>query len=72
MLSPLQRFHTPEAADYARVSASYLNKLRVFGGGPKYFKLGRRVVYEQAALDAWMRARTHSCTSEYAASLVAA
>jgi hypothetical protein len=36
----------PEAAKYLGLSASTLSKLRVFGGGPKFHKLGRRVVYD--------------------------
>jgi predicted DNA-binding transcriptional regulator AlpA len=67
-----ERMRTPEAAAYTGLSVSFLTKLRVFGGGPKYLKLGRRVVYEQAALNAWMGARRHTSTSEYAADLVAA
>ncbi|MGA7713923.1 MAG: helix-turn-helix domain-containing protein [Rhizomicrobium sp.] len=66
MSSPSNRFQTKEAADYARVSPSYFNKLRCHGGGPKYLKIGRRVVYDQADLDAWLNARKYCSTSEYA------
>jgi Hypoxia induced protein conserved region len=30
------------------LSASWLSKLRVFGGGSPYLKIGRRVVYERS------------------------
>ena len=40
-----------EAAQYLRCSASYLNKLRVTGGGPTFVKMGARVLYTRADLD---------------------
>ena len=54
----------PEAAQYLGISASTLSKLRVFGGGPKFHKLGRRVVYAVDDLDAWFRERQRSSTSD--------
>ncbi len=58
--------HTSEAAVYVGLSESTLTKYRVFGGGPRYLKLGRRVVYEESDLDAWLAAHKHASTSEYA------
>src|SRR5438445_213494 len=52
-----QRLSGPEAAQYLGISASTLSKLRVFGGGPKFHKLGRRVVYDTRDLDGWFSAR---------------
>lgn len=49
---------TPEAADYLRVSADYLNKLRQQKKGPRFIRLGRRVVYDRLDLDAWASSRT--------------
>lgn len=43
-----------EAADYVGLSKSTLDKLRCYGTGPRYFKLGRAVVYDTADLDAWV------------------
>lgn len=43
-----------EAADYVGLSKSTMDKLRCFGGGPRYFKLGRAVVYAQTDLDEWL------------------
>jgi len=38
-------FLTPgEAAAYLRVSKSYLDKLRVYGGGPNFLRFGKRSV----------------------------
>jgi hypothetical protein len=52
------------AARYTGTSASFLNKRRVFGGGPQYLKLGRKVLYDQGDLDAWMAAHKRQSTSE--------
>jgi hypothetical protein len=32
-------------------------KLRVVGGGPPFLKMGAKVLYPAAALDAWIAAR---------------
>ena len=53
-----------DAADHACVSEKYLRKLRCVGGGPVYAKAGRRVVYDQADIDAWMDARKVTSTSD--------
>ena len=51
-----------EAAAYVGLSKSTLDKLRCFGGGPKYFKLGRAVVYSKADLDVWLTGKIRSST----------
>lgn len=43
-----------EAADYVGLSKSTLDKLRCYGTGPRYFKLGRAVVYSTSDLDDWV------------------
>jgi predicted DNA-binding transcriptional regulator AlpA len=53
-----------EAAEYLGISVSTLSKRRVFGGGPKYLKLGRRVVYDPRDLDAWLNAHRRASTSD--------
>jgi excisionase family DNA binding protein len=56
-----------EAAAHLRVSKSYLDKLRVYGGGPPFLRLGvRKIVYRRTDLDAWAAARRFGSTSEYA------
>jgi predicted DNA-binding transcriptional regulator AlpA len=42
------------AADYIGISKSSLDKLRCYGGGPLYLKLGKRVVYDRVDLDTWL------------------
>jgi len=45
------------------ISHRTLERYRVTGGGPVYMKLGRRVVYDTADLDAWMAARRRHSTT---------
>jgi predicted DNA-binding transcriptional regulator AlpA len=59
-----RRLSGTEAARYLGISASTLSKLRVFGGGPKFHKLGRRVVYDTRDLDGWFEAHQRSSTSD--------
>lgn len=51
-------------------SANTLAKLACVGGGPKFRKVGRGVIYDQAALDAFAKDITSSpirTTAEHAA-----
>ena len=48
---------TAEAAAYLRVSKSYLDKRRVYGGGPKFLRFGKRILYRKSDLDAWAAER---------------
>jgi predicted DNA-binding transcriptional regulator AlpA len=53
-----------QAANVIGMSASWLNKKRVVGGGPTYMKLGRRVVYDRTDVAAWVAAHRRNNTSE--------
>ena len=66
------RLNTSEAAKYVGLSKSTLDKLRVFGGGPRYIKALSKILYDVADLDAWLNARKRSSTSEYSVSAGAA
>jgi hypothetical protein len=60
-----QRYLTnDEAAEYLRLSPRTLEKQRVIGGGPKFRKFGRRVMYAVADLDAWADQRSFEATSD--------
>ena len=60
-----QRYLTnDEAAEYLRQSPRTLEKQRVLGGGPKFRKFGRRVMYAVADLDAWATDRSFESTSD--------
>jgi predicted DNA-binding transcriptional regulator AlpA len=53
-----------EAAKVLGLAPSTLAKLRLSGNGPVYCKLGRRVVYRQKDLEAWLESRTARNTSD--------
>jgi predicted DNA-binding transcriptional regulator AlpA len=59
-----RKLRTADAATYCGLSASTLNKLRVFGGGPKYLKLGRTVCYDVSDLDSWLATKRRASTSD--------
>jgi len=60
-----QRYLTnDEAAEYLRLSPRTLEKQRVIGGGPRFRKFGRRVMYAVADLDAWADQRSFEATSD--------
>jgi hypothetical protein len=44
-----------------------LAKWRVYGTGPEFVKIGKRVFYEESALDAFIAERRRRSTSEAAA-----
>jgi predicted DNA-binding transcriptional regulator AlpA len=54
-----------EAAKLLGISISTLAKMRLYGTGPGYSKLGRRVVYRLEELEAWIAANRYESTSEY-------
>ncbi len=53
---------TKAAAAYLGISKSTLDKLRCFGGGPVFAKLGRAVIYNTDDLDAWLAERRRTST----------
>ncbi|WP_265562802.1 helix-turn-helix transcriptional regulator [Sphingomicrobium arenosum] len=55
---------TAVASEMMGVSKSYLSKLRVTGGGPRYVKIGRRVAYRSEDLQEWLISCIRASTSE--------
>ena len=53
-----------EAAAFLRLSPRTLEKQRVIGGGPRFRKFGRRVLYAVEDLEAWANSRTFEMTSD--------
>ena len=53
-----------EAAAFLRLSPRTLEKQRVIGGGPRFRKFGRRVLYSVEDLEGWANARTFEMTSD--------
>ena len=69
MAEPLRKeverlFNTEQAADALRVSPRTLEKMRVEGRGPKFFKIGRLVYYSAETLEEWKRSRLRTSTSD--------
>ena len=55
---------TKEAATLLRLSAGTLNKLRCYGGGPRFLKLGGAVRYKLDDLRAWIEDRARENTAQ--------
>jgi excisionase family DNA binding protein len=60
---PNRKLNVREAAAYLGLSPSTLNKLRL-ASGPRYLKLGRRVLYDLRELEAWAAKNTRDHTSQ--------
>ncbi len=56
-----------EAVEYTGLGFSTLAKLRLKGGSAPYTKIGMKILYSRADLDAWLKSRQVSNTSQYAA-----
>ena len=66
--SPL--LDTESAATELDVSASFLNKARLAGNGPRFVKIGRAVRYERTEIALWLAGqRRHSTSHKDAARL---
>ena len=60
---PGRRLSVKEAAWHTGLSCSTLNKYRCSGQGPRFAKIGRRVLYDIADLDAWLAKHLKTSTS---------
>ena len=60
---PNRKLNVKEAAAYLGLSVSTLNKMRLSGIGPRYLKLGRRVLYDMRHIEAWACEHSRSHTS---------
>lgn len=60
------RLKVPEAANYLGVGISTLDKMRMEGRGPRYLKIGGRVFYRLADLDAYIEAAVIETTDSRA------
>jgi predicted DNA-binding transcriptional regulator AlpA len=60
-------YDTDAAASYLDCSVMMLHKLRMKGGGPRYVKLGTKMVrYTRHDLDAWVEQCGRASTSQAA------
>lgn len=61
---PPRYLRTPEAARFLGLSGRTLEKHRTYGTGPSYRKIGGRVVYAIADLEAWVGQGARTSTSD--------
>jgi predicted DNA-binding transcriptional regulator AlpA len=61
---PPRYLRTPEAARFLGLSGRTLEKHRTYGTGPRYSKLGGRVVYRLEDLQAWVELGAKASTSD--------
>ena len=61
---PPRFLRTPEAARFLSLSGRTLEKHRIYGTGPKYRKIGGRVVYALDDLQAWANLGAKNSTSD--------
>ena len=54
-----------DAAEILTVSTKTLQTYRREGTGPDYYKVGRRVIYGENALLAWLETKRYTSTSQY-------
>jgi len=62
--APSVMMNVREAAAYIGSSKSKMDKYRCYGGGPRYYKMSHKEVYNTADLDAWMAERARTNTSQ--------
>jgi predicted DNA-binding transcriptional regulator AlpA len=67
---PPRYLRTPEAARFLGLSGRTLEKHRIYGTGPRYSKLGGRVVYRVEDLQAWVAQGAKASTSDPGAGTV--
>ena len=61
---PARYLTNNEAAEFLRLSPRTLEKQRVIGGGPRFRKFGRRVMYAIVDLETWADSRSFEMTSD--------
>jgi len=61
---PPRYLRTPEAARFLGLSGRTMEKHRTYGTGPRYAKLGGRVVYRLEDLQAWAELGAKASTSD--------
>ena len=60
----MPRLTTKEAAAYVPCAKGTLDNLRTAGGGPRFVKLGRKILYDVRDLDDWIEAHKQASTSD--------
>jgi Helix-turn-helix domain len=65
IVSENANFDQEAAAAYLNVSTQWLENRRQDGSGPPFAKLGRRIIYRKADLDAFVAQRLVNSTRTY-------
>lgn len=68
--APKKYLRTKEAAPVVGLCARTLEKHRTYGTGPKYIKIGGRVLYDIDDLHAWIALGARTSTSDADAALM--
>ena len=53
-----------ETAEYLGITRGALAQMRYMGTGPAFHKIGRKVVYDLAEVNAWLDSNRHEKTGE--------
>lgn len=53
-----------DVATLLRISRSLLAKWRMIGKGPRFTKVGRRILYETAEVSAWLKTQRRTTTMD--------
>jgi hypothetical protein len=61
-----RRLDSREAAAYLKLGFSTIAKFRLYGGGPRYYKIGAKVIYDTRDLDSWLASKRVAHTSQNA------
>ncbi len=64
MTESKQYMTVQEVKDYIRVSAGHLHRMTMLGVGPACSKVGRRLIFDKADVDAWMDAHKDKSTQQ--------
>lgn len=62
---PRRMVDTTAAAEYVGLAKNTLEKMRLYGNGPRFAKYGRAVRYSTDELDAWIARNSAASTSEH-------
>jgi predicted DNA-binding transcriptional regulator AlpA len=66
----MARLDTKQTAEYIGCAKSTLDKLRVTGGGPKFIKIGKKVIYDiEGDVDPWLERQKRASTCDTGRSL---
>ena len=58
------KLNTIGAAERLNLKQKTLENWRCLGVGPPFYKIGERVFYDEADLDAWLQSRRRTSTSQ--------